>query len=64
MPQGLKGAESVHSDQHDCRMSFLQQLTLVMRQRKNNQAVYNSYDKPAKKVSENSEASPTSKKDK
>ena len=64
MSQVLKGAESVHSDKHDCRMSFPQQLTLVMRQRKNNQAVYNSYDKPAKKVSENSEASRTSKKDK
>ena len=64
MSPGLKGEESVHSDQHDCRMLFPQHIILVMRQRKSDQAVYNSYHKPTKKVSENSDTFPTSKKDK
>ena len=64
MSPSLKGAEFVHSDQHGCRMLFPQHITLVMRQRKNDQAVYNSYNKPTKKVSENSDTFPTSKKDK
>ena len=54
MSPSLKGAESVHSDQHDCRMLFPQHITLVMRQRKNDQAVYNSYNKPTRKRKRNS----------
>ena len=64
MSQSLKDAESLHKDQCDTNVISSVVNSSDVAGQKNVKARDNSYDEPAKRVSENLEASSTSKQDK
>ena len=64
MSKSLKDAESLHIDQHDANVISPVVNSSDEVGQKNDKAGDNSYDEPAKRVSENLEISSTSKQDK
>ena len=64
MSQSLKDTESLHKDQHDTNVISSVVNSSDVAGQKNVKARDNSYDEPAKRLSENLETSSTSKQDK
>ena len=64
MSKSLKDAESLHTDQHDANIISPVVNSSDEAGQKNDKAGDNSYDQPAKRVSENLEATSTRKQDK
>ena len=64
MSKSLKDAESLYIDQHDANVISPVVNSSDEVEQKNDKAGDNSYDEPAKRVSENLEISSTSKQDK
>ena len=64
MSQSLKDTESLHKDQRDTNVISSVVNSSDVAEQKNVKARDNSYDEPAKRVSENLEISSTSKQEK